>query len=58
MITIPSQIANDLKLKAGCCCVVVVVVVVVHLHLVHLISKILNQMMVPLNKNTKCDFYH
>ena len=50
MIAIPSQIANDLKLKAGCCCVVVVVV---HLHLVHLISKILNQMIVPLNKNTK-----
>jgi hypothetical protein len=51
MIAIPSQIANDLKLKAGCSCVVVVVVV--HLHLVHLISKVLNQMMVPLNKNTK-----
>jgi hypothetical protein len=50
MIAIPSQIANDLKLKAGCSCVVVVVV---HLHLVHLISKVLNQMMVPLNKNTK-----
>jgi hypothetical protein len=49
MIAIPSQIAKDLKLKAGWCCVVVVV----HLHLVHLISKILNQMMVLLNKNTK-----